>query len=92
MEVLLTELEACVPAPGTVEETLEARQLARAISAWLDGLEREDRLLFIRRYWYGDEVKALAARRGERANSLSQRLGRLRRDLRAFLETEGAEL
>ena len=92
MEVLLSELEDRVPAPGTVEEKLERRQLARSISAWLDSLETEDRWLFIRRYWYGDPVKELAAERGEEANTLSQRLLRLRKNLRAFLESEGVEL
>ncbi len=89
---LLSELEDCVPSPGTVEKDWEQRQLARLISAWLDGLEGEDRRLFIRRYWYGDPVKALAAERGERANALSQRLLRLRKALRASLEAEGVEL
>ena len=92
MEVLLSELEDCVPAPGTVEENWDRQQLARSISAWLDSLENEDRRLFIRRYWYGEAVKELAAQRGERANRLSQRLLRLRRALRTFLESEGVEL
>ncbi len=92
MEVLLSELEDCVPTPGTVEEHLERRQLARSISAWLDGLENGDRRLFIRRYWYGDPVKELAAERGQGANALSQRLLRLRKGLRAFLESEGVDL
>ena len=92
MEVLLSELEDCIPAPGTVEDKLERRQLAQAISAWLDGLEGGDRWIFIRRYWYGDPVRELAAERGEGANALSQRLLRLRKGLRAFLESEGVEL
>ena len=92
MEVLLSELEDCVPAPGTVEENWDRRQLSRSISTWLDSLEDEDRRLFIRRYWYGEAVKELAAQRGERVNTLSQRLLRLRRALRTFLETEGVEL
>jgi len=92
MEVMLSELEDCVPAPGTVEENLERQQLAQSISAWLDSLGPEDRNLFIRRYWYGDQVKALAAERGQGANVLSQRLLRLRKGLRAFLESEGVEL
>ena len=92
MEVMLSELEDCVPAPGTVEEELDRRQLARAVSAWLDGLEDGDRRLFIRRYWYGEAVKDLAAERGERVNTLSQRLLRLRRALRIFLESKGVEL
>ena len=92
MEVLLSELEDCVPNPGTVEEELDRRQLARLISGWLDSLEDADRRLFIRRYWYGEAVKALAAELGEQANTLSQRLLRLRRVLRAFLESEGVEV
>lgn len=92
LELLLSELEDCVPAPGTVEETLERHQLGQAISAWLDTLAAEDRRLFIRRYWYGEAVKKLAAETGERANTLSQRLSRLRKSLRLFLESEGVEV
>ena len=92
MDALISELEDCVPAPGTVEEQVERRQLARVISVWLDGLEEGDRRLFVRRYWYGVPVKELAAERGEGANALSQRLLRLRKALRAFLESEGVEI
>lgn len=92
IEVLLSELEDCVPTSGTMEEYLGRQQLSQSISTWLDSLSGEDRRLFIRRYWYGDPVKNLAAELGERANSLSQRLLRLRRDLRTFLESEGVEL
>ena len=92
IEILLSELEDCVPAPRTVEEDFDRQQLAQSISAWLDSLTDGDRRLFIRRYWYGDPVKELAAERGERGNVLSQRLLRLRRALRFFLESEGVEL
>ena len=92
MDALISELEDCVPAPGTVEEQVERRQLARVISVWLDGLEEGDRRLFVRRYWYGVPVKELVAERGEGANALSQRLLRLREALRAFLESEGVEI
>ncbi len=56
IEVLLSELEDCVPAPGTAQEEMERQHLAQSISTWLDSLEAEDRRLFIRRYWYGDPV------------------------------------
>ena len=92
MEVLLSELEDCVPAPGTVEEDLDRQQLARSIGAWLDRLTEEDRWLFIRRYWYGDLVKDLAAETEEKANSCAQRLRRLRWELRGFLESKSVEV
>lgn len=92
MEALLSELEDCVPANGTVEEAFERQQLAQSISTWLDGLAEDERRLFIRRYWYGDPVKKLAAGQGGRANTISKRLLRLRKDLREFLESKGVEI
>lgn len=92
IEVLLSELEDCIPTPDTVEGNLERQQLAQFISVWLDRLSPEDQRLFIRRYWYGDPVKKLASERGEGANTLSQRLLRLRKSLQTFLESEGVEL
>lgn len=91
IEVLLSELEDCVPAPGTIEEIWDRQLLAQSISTWLDSLESENRRLFIRRYWYGVSVKELAAERNDGANSLAQRLRRLRKSLRSFLESKGVE-
>ena len=92
MEILLSELEDCVPSPNTVEKDMERQQIAQSVSAWLDNLESEDRWLFIRRYWYADPVNVLAAELGKQANSCSQRLLRLRKNLQAFLESKGVEL
>lgn len=92
LEVLFSELEECVPGPGGAEEELERQELARVISGWLDRQDPADRRLFIRRYWYGDGVKELAAEAGERANTIAQRLSRLRKSLRGRLESEGVEL
>ena len=52
-------------------------------------LDREDRALFIRRYWNGDPVKDLAGELGVRPNALTKRLLRLREGLRVHLEREG---
>ena len=89
MEVLLSELEDCIPAAGSVEGELDRKLLSQAISGWLDTLEEGDRSLFVRRYWYGDRVQVLAGERGVGANALSQRLLRLRKGLKDFLEQEG---
>ena len=92
IEILLSELEDCVPSPSTVEAAVERQVLAAAISDWLDTLEDTDRWLFIRRYWYADSVKELAAELKEQPNNCSQRLLRLRKGLRVFLESKGVEL
>jgi len=88
-EVLLSELNDCVPAPDSVQRTVEAGELSELIGRWLRGLSREDQALFVRRYWGGDAVKDLAAELGVRPNALTKRLLRLREDLRCSLEREG---
>lgn len=92
LEVMLSELNDCVPASGDVEQEIEAKELTGHINEWLAGLAAEDRVLFVRRYWYGDEVRVLAKRCGSSAAQMSQRMLRLRRKLRTFLEEKGVIL
>jgi len=92
LESLLGELDECVPSPVSVERTLEAKELAEFLGRWLDSLAPEDRALFLRRYWCGDALDALAAAFGIPAGRLAQRMFRLRARLRATLEKEGYAL
>ena len=89
VEVLLSELEECVPCAQSVEGEVEGRELARILDAWLAGLSEDDATLFLRRYWYGDKVGAIALDWGVPANRLSQRLYVLRASLKNHLESEG---
>ena len=92
MELLLSELEDCVPARGGVEESIEAAELGRVISAWLAKLPEGDAVLFVRRYWNGDALNALARERGVAAARLAQKMRRLRLSLKTTLEQEGIAL
>ncbi len=89
LTVLLSELEDCLPSPSDPQAELESRELGRAVSAWLRTLDADSRALFLRRYWYGQELKTLAREWGVSANALAQRTRRLRISLRAALEKEG---
>ena len=89
---LLGELEDCLPAPDTVERRLEARELSEAIDGWLAGLDRTDRQLFLRRYWYGVPLNVLAMERNLSPARLAQKMLRLRQSLRKALEKEGISL
>lgn len=91
-EQLLSELEDCVPAPAAVEQQLEGMALTQVIDAWLAALPKDDRVLFLRRYWYGIPLQTLAREWGISANRLAQRMYRLRGQLRAALEQEGIRL
>lgn len=92
MELLLSELNDCVPAPETAERAVDSRELGNLISDWLDSLPEEDCALFVRRYWHGEPVQSLAKRCGISPNAMSHRLSELRKKLRAKLEAEGVEL
>ena len=92
LELLVGELEECLPPAASAEAAVEERELVRCLDRWLDALAPEDRALFLRRYWYGQSLAELAQWAGRRANTLSQRLRRLRLELRETLEKEGITL
>ena len=85
----LDELEEVLAAPGSPERDYESRELAAAVNGFLAGLSREDRFAFLRRYWYGDPVKRIAAQLNIGEHRLSVRLSRIRKNLKNHLEKEG---
>ena len=89
LSALASELEDCLPAAPSAEAAAEGREITACLDRWLDGLPREDRVLFVRRYWYGDALDELAVRFGGSPNRLAQKLYRLRGGLRRALEKEG---
>ena len=91
-ELLLSELEECLPAGGDPAAAMDEALLTAAIADWLGTLGADDRALFIRRYWYGDALKDLAAACGVGENRMAQRMRRLRARLRAVLEKGGFSL
>lgn len=92
IEVMLSELDDCIPSTASVEQSIEARELGGYISEWLDSLQEEDRVLFVRRYWFGDEVQALAKACGITAAKMAQKMLKLRKGLKADLEKKGVAL
>jgi len=91
-ELLLSELEDCVPDAQSVEAAAELRELTAEIDRWLGELEVQERVAFVRRYWYGEPVQELARHFGVSPNRMAQRLRRLRMRLRQRLEAKGVLL
>ena len=75
---MLDELEDCIPSGIDVEADYLAKELASAVNRFLAGLDYDDRFLFVRRYWFADSVKDIAAAMHSRENRVSVRLFRLR--------------
>ena len=83
--VALQEIEACIADRKTVEDEIEARELARIIEAFLDTLTLENRVIFMRRYWFADSYKDIAEFVGLSEKNISVRLTRIRQQMRQYL-------
>ena len=90
-DLCLDELAQVLPG-GTLEETMDSRLLGQAINAFLSTLAKEDRALFVRRYWFGDDIGDLARRFSISRSNTSVRLYRIRDKLKHFLLKEGFSL
>ena len=88
-DVALDELEETIPALSTVESTYDAKELTQYLNHFLKDLSREDRYLFMRRYWYGDKVSDIAENLNITPHTASVRLFRLRQKLQDYLKKEG---
>ena len=83
--VALEELEGCLTDGKTVEDEVEARELAQLIEAFLDTLTAKERVIFMRRYGFMDSYGEIARRVGISEKNVSVRLSRMRRKLRDYL-------
>lgn len=83
------ELEEILSAPGTVEDALQEQALRQAILGFLEGQRKENRILFLRRYFFFDSVKEIARNYGLSESKVKSSLMRTRNKLKAYLIQEG---
>lgn len=90
--IALQEIEACLADRNTVENAIEARELARILETFLDTLSGENRVIFLRRYWFSDSYQDIAQRVGLPEKTVSVRLTRTRQRMRQYLMERGVLL
>lgn len=91
-ELLLSELEECVPAVISVEQGAEDRVIARCLEKFLYAQPEEKRRVFLRRYWYADSLREIARTNRMSEGKIKSMLFRMRKELRDYLIQEGVEL
>ena len=84
-DIAMSEVENYILAPNSVESEIEAKELAALIENFLDTLSVENRVIFMRRYWFSDTYKEIADRVGMTEKMVSMRLTRIRKQMREFL-------
>jgi len=88
-DAVLDELAVSIPDSTTVESECEAKELAIHINLFLGSLSRDDRYLFMQRYWLGASVSQIAQAANLTAHAVSVRLFRIRKKLNKYLAKEG---
>lgn len=90
-DLSLEELSDCIP-DHAMDKALDAQLLAQAINDFLAAQSRENRVIFLRRYWFGDSVPDIAQGLRLRPGTVSTRLNRIRAALKQHLQKEGIHL
>ena len=88
MVSLTDEMEQCVP-DQRKEAEAEAKEIGRAMNAFLESLPQESRVIFMRRYWFCDTIAEIAQRYGISESKVKMRLLRTRNKLAEYLSKEG---
>ena len=87
---LSTEMEQCIP-DRFGEAEMENRTLVLTLNRFLDKLPKEKRLIFMRRYWYGESVAEIAGQFEISESKVKSSLFRTRNLLKYYLQREGFE-
>ena len=89
MTLVLEELDDCIAAPGCVGDGMDAKELAKAIRAFLNTLPAREQDIFLRRYFFVEESGVIAQRYGMKPATVLRTLSRTRQKLKNYLTQEG---
>ena len=79
-------MESCIPDAARYWD-VDRKELSMILDTFLRTLTPENRMVFIRRYWY--MVAEIAVRYGIGESAVQMRLNRTRGKLRDYLQKEG---
>lgn len=87
-DVAIDELEEYLGSYSTAQNECEAEELGAAITRFLGGLKKDDRVMFVCRYYYSTSSQEIAKKMGLKEKQVNLRLFRIREKLRNYLKKE----
>lgn len=90
--VSFEELEECLPSSRSIENDIASTELAKVIEDFLGRLSKENRIIFLRRYWFFDNYAQISKKVGLTKGTISVRLTRIRKQLKFYLLERGIKL
>ena len=88
----LSELDECIPDKFSPENIFEQKELSESINRFLSSLSKENRDIFVCRYFYSDSIKDISSFFGTSESKIKSSLFRSRKTLKEYLEKEGCSL
>jgi RNA polymerase sigma-70 factor (ECF subfamily) len=85
----LDELTECLPSGFSVDDELSGGLLTASLNDFLGKLPRDQRMVFVRRYWYMDGVADIASLLDMSESRVKSILFRTRKKLKSHLENDG---
>lgn len=85
---LSEEMQLCIP-DNFWDRKLEGEEIGHLLNEFLAVTPKEARIIFLRRYWYGDTVAEICKYFGISQSKVKTSLHRTRGRLKAFLQKEG---
>lgn len=76
----------------SIETSLSTKELGEHINEFLAKLDKENRTIFVLRYWYAASVNDIATKFGAKPNTISTKLKRTRDKLKNHLISKGVNL
>ena len=90
--VLLDELAECIADAGASEWSADRAVITEVLNRFLAALPEENRIIFVRRYWYMETVPEIAAAFASKESRIKMMLLRARKELAKQLKEEGIEV
>ena len=86
---LTLELTDCIPSSESVESEYENGRLKETLDSFLYSLDREKRVMFVRRYFYSHSIDQISEQMNISVAKVKTTLFRIRKSLKEYLEKEG---
>ena len=91
-DTALDELEGCFASTDDVSHSLELKECVEGINTFLSFLDKDSRIMFVKRYYYAESVAEIAGEMQKSAHYVSVKLHRIREKLRKYLIERGIYL
>lgn len=88
-DAALDEIESCLPSGFSVEDEISAKALSEEINAFLSSISRENRIIFVKRYWFGEDTAEIANDMNLSRHNVTVKLSRTRQKLKKHLNEKG---